>query len=123
MTLLFILHVTLSTQDFGKVNLTFGEHADEGLARAKKLGPENAGQQEYTTLNDKNAGLPSKAFYHAVAPQQSLILNQRCLSAICPSFVSREGERPRSGASSGSCWASFWRLSAALMRFTLSSSK
>ena len=40
-----------------------------------------------------------------------------------PPFLSRDGERPRSGALSGSFWASFWRLSAALMRFAFSSSK
>ena len=89
----------------------------------KDLGPEIGGAAGVHDLERQEnpsavkGSLPRRRATEKSHYEPPLILRQ------LPFLLSRDGERPRSGASSGSSRASFWRLSATLMRFTLSSSK
>ena len=110
--------VTFSTKNRGKVNLTLGDWNEE-----KNLGPEMCGATGVQVLERQEnssvvkGSLPRRLTTVKSHSEPSLLLRH------LPFLLSRDGDRPRSGASSGSRRASFWRLSAAFMRFTASSSK
>ena len=90
----------LSGKNLGKVNLTLGELATNGFASAKNLGPEICGAARVHDLERQEnssavkGSLPRRCT--TVKPHSEPGLLFRHL----PPFLSRDGERPRSGATS-----------------------